>query len=65
MNSLIKGVRQHGIGKWTKVRSTSSGFKSVRTAADLKDKWRNLDRKGQFLTTRSDGSTRSLLPSPQ
>ncbi|KAL6842415.1 hypothetical protein ACP4OV_027842 [Aristida adscensionis] len=41
VKSLVKGISKYGVGQWTKVHSKYFSS-SVRTAVNLKDKWRNL-----------------------
>ncbi|XP_062200296.1 uncharacterized protein LOC133902981 [Phragmites australis] len=41
VESLVNGVSEYGVGRWTEVKRTYFS-PSVRTAVNLKDKWRNL-----------------------
>ncbi|KAL6643039.1 hypothetical protein ACP70R_021220 [Stipagrostis hirtigluma subsp. patula] len=41
MNSLVNGVAKYGAGKWKEVKQQYFS-QSIRTATNIKDKWRNL-----------------------
>ncbi|KAE8677372.1 hypothetical protein F3Y22_tig00111522pilonHSYRG00046 [Hibiscus syriacus] len=43
-NALAEGVRKYGY-RWTRILETYQEISRDRTAVDLKDKWRNLQRK--------------------
>ncbi|KAE8729797.1 hypothetical protein F3Y22_tig00003194pilonHSYRG00006 [Hibiscus syriacus] len=43
-NALAEGVRKYGY-QWTRILETYQEISRERTAVDLKDKWRNLQRK--------------------
>mgnify|MGYP002403720675 CR=1 FL=1 len=42
---LINGVKEYGEGKWAEILE-HYGFSAMRTNIDLKDKWRNLKKRG-------------------
>ena len=43
VKALTSGVKMHGEGKWANIlRDKRLHFHETRTAASLKDKWRNL-----------------------
>jgi hypothetical protein len=43
---LVMGVRKHGAGRWKDILMDETlEFEAVRTNADLKDKWRNIEKK--------------------
>jgi hypothetical protein len=42
---LVKGVRKYGKGSWRKIMQDESLTFYERSATDLKDKWRNLEKK--------------------
>jgi hypothetical protein len=42
---LINGVKEYGEGKWAEILE-HYGFSTMRTNIDLKDKWRNLKKRG-------------------
>ena len=45
--ALDLGVRTFGEGRWEVVLDTyAARFQAVRTVADLKDKWRHMQRQG-------------------
>ncbi|KAL8516652.1 hypothetical protein ACS0TY_015056 [Phlomoides rotata] len=42
VNSLIDGVSEHGVGRWSRIKKLFFSSSAHRTSVDLKDKWRNL-----------------------
>ena len=48
-DELIRLIGVHGIGQWEKIREIGviRGFFEDRTATNLKDKWRNIEKREQ------------------
>jgi hypothetical protein len=44
-DALCEGVRAHGVGKWSKIWHASETLQRNRTNIDLKDKWRNIEKR--------------------
>ncbi|TVU30535.1 hypothetical protein EJB05_22165 [Eragrostis curvula] len=42
MKELVKGITNHGVGRWSAVKGATRLKTSIRTAVHVKDKWRNL-----------------------
>lgn len=48
-NNLVDAVQEYGVGRWRKILADpqfKQNFLEVRTHVDLKDKWRNIEKKG-------------------
>lgn len=45
VDALLKGVEKIGPGKWTKIKGEYPEIFASRTSLDLKDKWRNIERR--------------------
>lgn len=45
VDALLKGVEKIGPGKWTKIKGEYPEIFANRTSLDLKDKWRNIERR--------------------
>ncbi|CAM9272777.1 unnamed protein product [Chrysoparadoxa australica] len=45
--SLINGVKDHGVGAWATILSDRGDSFNNRSSVDLKDKWRNLSKKAE------------------
>lgn len=46
--ALLKGVEEHGEGKWQLILSSSNAFHPCRSSVDLKDKFRLLNRASSY-----------------
>ncbi|MES1918886.1 hypothetical protein MHBO_000781 [Bonamia ostreae] len=47
--SLVEGVKKHGAGSWSEIKSDETlTFSPRRTNVDLKDKWKNMVKSGKF-----------------
>ncbi|KAK3153825.1 hypothetical protein QOZ80_2BG0181790 [Eleusine coracana subsp. coracana] len=56
---LLDGLSKYGVGRWTKIKAAYFGT-SIRTAAHLKDKWKNL-REASGTKVKAQKSTQEIL----
>jgi hypothetical protein len=48
--ALMEGVMRYGSGNWKKILASAGESLAGRTAVDLKDKWRNMDKQTRKIT---------------